>query len=134
MTYAHNQFLAENTRIGVYEINDALKVRRFDIIYRAWNHHLKEWVVLHEYFPGEIAARGEDGLNVEPKLASDKENFEFGLKEFLHQAEMLAQIEHPNIAVTENKLQLNGTAYRIVDYQAEASNSALENSLTLDRF
>ncbi|GJL71103.1 MAG: hypothetical protein NMNS01_03020 [Nitrosomonas sp.] len=130
MTYAHKQFLAENTRIGVYEINDVLKVRPFDIIYRAWNHHLKEWVVLHEYFPGEIATRGDDGLNVGPKLASDKENFEFGLKAFLHQAEILMQIEHPNIAVTENKLQLNGTVYRIEDYQAGMSDSGLENSLT----
>ena len=50
MTYTHNQPLAVNTRIGVYEINDVSKIRRFDIIYRAWNHHLKERVVLHEYF------------------------------------------------------------------------------------
>lgn len=130
MTYTQNQSLAANTRIGVYEINDVLKVRRFDIIYRAWNHHLKAWVVLHEYFPDDIAARADDGLNVGPRLVSDKENFEFGLKAFLDQAEILAQIEHPNIAVTENKLQLNGTAYRIVDYRTEMSDAGLENSLT----
>lgn len=130
MTYTHNQPLAVNTRIGVYEINDVSKIRRFDIIYRAWNHHLKERVVLHEYFPGDFAARGDDGLNVGPKLASEKESFEFGLKAFLNQAEILARIEHPNVAVTENILQLNGTAYLIVGFQAALSNSGLENALT----
>ncbi len=126
MTYTHNQVLPESTRIGVYEINDVLKIGPFDITYRAWNHHVKEWVVLHEYFPCDFAIRGEGGLNVEPKLASDKENVEYGLKEFLKLGEILAQIEHPNIALVENILQFNGTAYLIVDYQEGMSRSELE--------
>lgn len=130
MTNTHNQLLPENTRIGVYEIKDALKIGPFNITYRALNHHLKEWVVLYEYFPDDIAIRGDDGLTVQPKLTSDKENFEYGLKAFLSQAEILVKIEHPNIAVAENTLQLNGTAYLIVDYQEGMSNSELENSLT----
>ena len=128
MTYTHNQVLPESTRIGVYEINDVLKIGPFDITYRAWNHHVKEWVVLHEYFPCDFAIRGEGGLNVEPKLASDKENFECGLKAFLKLGEILAQIEHPNIALVENILQFNGTAYLIVAYQEGMSRSELEYS------
>ena len=130
MTYTHNQVLPENTRIGVYEINDILKIGPFNITYRAWNHHVKEWVVLHEYFPYDFAIRGDDGLNVEPKLVSDKENFEYGLKAFLKLGEILAQIEHPNIAIVENTLQFNSTAYLVVVYQEGMSRSELEYSPT----
>jgi serine/threonine protein kinase len=127
MTYTHNKVLPESSRIGVYEINDVLKIGPFTITYRAWNHHVKEWVVLHEYFPCDFAIRGDDGLNVEPKLTSEKENFEYGLQAFLKLGEILAQIEHPNIAVVENTLQFNGTVYLIVDYQEGMPRSELES-------
>ena len=127
MTYTHNKVLPESSRIGVYEINDVLKIGPFTITYRAWNHHVKEWVVLHEYFPCDFAIRGDDGLNVKPKLTSEKENFEYGLQAFLKLGEILAQIEHPNIAVVENTLQFNGTVYLIVDYQEGMPRSELES-------
>ena len=130
MTYTHHQVLPKGTRMGVYEINDVLKIGPFNITYRAWNHHLKEWVVLHEYFPCDFVIRGDDGLIVEPKLTSDKENFEYGLKAFLKLGEILAQIDHPNIVIAENTLQFNGTAYLIVDYQEGMSSSELEDSPT----
>lgn len=114
MTNIHNQILPVGTQIGVYEIKDVVKVGTFDIVYRAWNHHLKEWVKIQEYFPHDFAMRASDGLGVEFKSAGDKENYEYGLKAFLDQAEILTQIEHPNIVIAENVLQLNGTAYLIL--------------------
>jgi len=114
MTYIHDRILPTGTQMGVYEIKDVAKVGAFDITYRAWNHHLKEWVKIQEYFPHDFAIRASDGLGVEFKSAGDKENYEYGLKAFLDQAEILTQIEHPNIAIAENVLQLNGTAYLIL--------------------
>jgi len=117
MTHLHDQILPEGTQIGVYEIKGASKIGTFDITYRAWNHHLKEWVKIQEYFPRDFAIRANDGLGVEPKSPGDKEIFEYGLKAFLHQAEALTQIEHPNIAAAENILPFNGTAYLIMAAQ-----------------
>lgn len=119
MTQIHDQTLPESTQIGVYEIKGVAKVSAFDITYRAWNHHLKERVKIREYFPHDFAQRAMDGIGVEPKLLyrADKENYDYGLKAFLDQAEVLTQIEHPNIAVTENILSLNGTAYLIMGAQ-----------------
>ncbi|WP_295623553.1 serine/threonine-protein kinase [uncultured Nitrosomonas sp.] len=117
MTQIHDQILPEGTQIGVYEIKGVAKVGSFDITYRAWNHHLKERVKIREYFPHDFAIRAMDGLGVEPKFLTDKEKFDYGLKAFLDQAEILTQIEHPNIAVTENILSLNGTAYLIMGTQ-----------------
>lgn len=117
MTRIHDQILPEDTQIGVYEIKDASKIGTFDITYRAWNHHLKGRVKIQEFFPHDFAIRTSDGLGVEPKSPNDKENFEYGLKVFLDQGEILTQIEHPNLAAAENILQINGTAYLIMDYQ-----------------
>lgn len=114
MTHIHDQILPAGTQIGVYEIKDAAKISAFDITYRAWNHHMKERVKIREYFPHDFAIRSSNGLGVEPKSPSDKENFEYGLKVFLDQAEILTQIEHPNIVAAENILPFNGTAYLIM--------------------
>lgn len=128
MSHIHNQILPAGTQIGVYEIKDAAKISAFDITYRAWNHHMKERVKIREYFPHDFAIRASNGLGVEPKTPGDKENFEYGLKAFLDQAEMLTQIEHPNIAVAENILPFNGTAYLIMGTQEGTPLSKLVES------
>ena len=97
MTHLHDQILPTGTQLGVYEIKGVLKVGAFDITYHAWNHHLKERVDIQEFFPHELAVRTNGGLGTEPKSPNDKENFEYGLKTFVDYAELLTQIEHPNI-------------------------------------
>jgi serine/threonine protein kinase len=128
MTYIHDQILPEGTQLGVYEIKEASQIDTFDITYRAWNHHLKGWAEIQEYFPHDFAIRANDGLSVKSKSPNDKENFEYGLKAFLDQAEILTQIEHPNIVTAENILQFNGTAYLIMDYQEGVPLSTLVRS------
>ncbi|MEI2658637.1 MAG: protein kinase [Nitrosomonas sp.] len=130
MTNIHDQILPEGTQIGVYEIKDTLKISPFDITYRAWNHHLKEQVKIQEYFPHDFAVRANDGLSVEPRSPEDKDNFDYGLKAFLDQAEMLTQIKHPNIVVAENSLPFNGTAYLIMSIREGVSLSKLIQSET----
>ncbi|MEK6737000.1 MAG: protein kinase [Pseudomonadota bacterium] len=128
MTHIHDQTLPEGTQIGVYEIKGTLNVGAFDITYRGWNHHLKERVEIWEYFPQDFAMRASNGLGVEPKSPQDKENFDYGLKAFLDQADILTQIEHPNIVATENILSFNGTAYLIMVHQESVPLSKLVRS------
>jgi serine/threonine protein kinase len=130
MTNIHDKTLPAGTQIGVYEIKGTVKVNPFDIIYRAWNHHLKEQVRIQEYFPNDFAVRASDGLRVEAKSLEDKENFDYGLKAFLDQAEMLTQIEHPNLVLAENSLPFNDTAYLIMSTRDGTSLSKLIQSET----
>ncbi len=130
MINIHDQILPVGTQIGVYEIKGTVKLNPFDIIYRAWNHHLKEQVRIQEYFPNNFAVRASDGLRVEAKSLEDKENFDYGLKAFLDQAEMLTQIEHPNLVLAENSLPFNGTAYLIMSTRDGTSLSKLIQSET----
>ncbi|MEQ1530089.1 MAG: protein kinase [Methylococcales bacterium] len=128
MSDIHKQILPVGTRLGVYEIKEAFKIDAFNITYRAWNHHLKERVEIQEYFPFDLAMRGNDGIGVECKSPSTKENFAHGLKAFLDQAEILTQIEHTNIVSAENVLQFNGTAYLILASQKGVALSKLVQS------
>lgn len=130
MTDIHNQILPKGTWIGVYEVKDTLQIGAYDITYRAWNHHLKERVEIQEYFPHDFAIRANDGVSVEPKSPADKNNFQYGLEAFQGQAEILMQIEHPNIATVENILQLNGTAYQVMPHQEGVPLSRLVQSPT----
>ncbi len=113
MAHIHDHILPAGTRLGVYEIKKATTVDTFDITYLAWNHHLKEQVEIQEYFPHDFAIRADNGVGVEPKSSGDRDNFNYGLKAFLAQAETLTQIEHPNVIKAENTLHFNGTAYLI---------------------
>lgn len=117
MTHIHHQVLPEGTQIGVYEIKGIAKITAFEITYRAWNHHLKEQVKIREYFPYDFAQRTADHRGVEPKSPEDKENYDYGLKAFLNQAEALTQFEHPHIVPLENILPFNGTAYMIMGFR-----------------
>lgn len=131
MTHVHSQILPQGTQIGVYEIKKATKAGNFDITYRAWNHHLKEYVEILEYFPDDLAIRKDDGLGVAEKTVDEKESFEYGLKAFLNQGEALAQIEHPNVATAENTLQFNGTAYLIMRcYEGVPLSRLIQSSTT----
>ncbi len=130
MSHIQSQTLPLGTHLGVYEIKEVSKIDMFQITYRAWNHHLKEWVMIQEYFPQNFVIRANTGLNVEAKSPNDKKNFDYGLNAFLDQAENLSQIEHPNVVKAENILQFNKTAYLVTGFQDGALLAKLTGSKT----
>ncbi len=131
MTRTHDQFLPEGAKIGVYEIKNVLSSDSFSVSYRALNHHMKGQVVLKEYFPQDLAKREKGQQEITFSSPEKQESFEFGLKEFLQQADTLLLIEHPNIVPTENVLQINGTVYLILTHQTGVPLSKLDNTSEL---
>ncbi len=131
MTRTHDQFLPEGTKIGVYEIKNVLSSDSFSVSYRALNHHMKGQVILKEYFPQDLAKREKGQQEITFSSPDKRESFEFGLKEFLQQADTLLLIEHPNIVPTENVLQINGTVYLILTHQTGVPLSKLDNTSEL---
>ncbi|MEN8260764.1 MAG: serine/threonine-protein kinase, partial [Pseudomonadota bacterium] len=117
MTQFQDQALREGVHIGVYEIKGILGATRFAITYRGWNHHLNAKVVLKEYFPHDYAVRREEGRIVAPKAENDREIYEYGLASFVEQADVLGQIQQHSVVGVHNALQINGTAYLIMDYE-----------------
>jgi len=88
----------------------------FGVTYLAWDLVLHTTVAVKEYFPGKLAMRSPDHSTVVFNGDKDKEEFDYGLEQFLLEARTLAQFSHPNIVRVREFFQQNNTAYLVMDY------------------
>lgn len=103
-------------RLGEYLIAAVLGEGGFGITYRARDTKLGVDVAIKEYFPTVYADRTKASTIV-PRPGSDMENYEWGLNEFLKEAQVLAKFKHPHIVRVLRFLEANGTAYTIMEYE-----------------
>ena len=111
----HKQALPAGFCLGSYRVLRVLGVGGFGVTYLCEHAGLGVQVAVKEYLPNEIAVR--DGAAVQPKSASDREGFEWGLGRFLDEARTLARFEHPNVVRVRDRLEANSTAYIVMDYE-----------------
>lgn len=117
MAQLPKQSLPVGATIGVYEIKEAVRSDSLGITYKAWNEHLSAVVTLKEYFPKDLVFRSENNEVMVSKPDLDSDNFDYGLKSFIKQAEILADLQHPNINAVHNVVELNNTAYIATDLE-----------------
>lgn len=117
MTQSKEHSLKKGIHIGVYEIKEVIRTDDFGITYRAWNEHLNSLVAMTEYFPADLAIRDEGDATVKPKDETSLEAYQYGLQQFIQQAEILEEIKHQNLVGVHNVLQFNDTAYLVMDLE-----------------
>lgn len=91
----------------------------FGITYLAWDISLATPVAIKEYKPRGLVERAPDRLTVLPQSQEDEALFHTGLKQFLDEARLLAQLaqlNHPNIVRVRTFFEANGTGYMVMDY------------------
>lgn len=99
-----------------YRVEEVLGAGSFGITYRAYDEHLDTTVAIKEYYPGHIADRGDDTLTVRPLDPEDREDFTFGLEQFMQEGRQVARFTHPNIVDVRSYFEQNGTGYLVMDY------------------
>jgi serine/threonine protein kinase len=87
------RLLPAGTRLDEFEILRPLGIGGFGIVYLALDHSLLRQVALKEFIPGELAARGTDGM-VRPR-SDCVEPFQHALESFFNEARLLAPFDHP---------------------------------------
>ena len=109
------QPLRRGARLQEYVIEKVLGQGGFGITYRVVDN-LDRKLAIKEYFPAEVYrdARTE---HVRANGASAQEAFAQGLRRFLGEAAILAQLKHPNIIGVLRYFEANGTAYLVMDYE-----------------
>lgn len=113
----HRNILPEGFLLQEYQIKSVLgKPGGFGITYLAKDTNLDQFVAVKEYLPTEFAIR-EGRSTVCIRSVSDKEAFEWGLKRFTEEAQVLARFKHPNIIWVLRFFRENGTAYMVMEYQ-----------------
>ncbi len=113
----HRNALPQGFKLHEYRIESVLgKPGGFGITYLATDTHLRQLVAIKEYLPNEFAMR--DGVStVLVKSSSDESSFQWGLKCFLEEAQLLAKFNHKNIIRVLRFFEANGTAYMVMEYQ-----------------
>ena len=111
------QTLPPGTRLENFEIGNVLGIGGFGITYKGYDHSLECDVAIKEYLPGDLAMRVSDGSMVIPRSEDDISVYQYGLNRFLDEARTLAKFKDPNIIRVIRFLEMNGTAYIVMDYE-----------------
>ena len=100
-----------------YQVGRVLgKPGGFGITYLGWDIRLEALVAIKEYLPRDLAGRTNNQTTISPYSKEDRDNFRYGLEQFLGEARMLARFDHPNIVRVRSFFEQNGTAYLVMDY------------------
>ncbi len=101
---------------GQYIIDKVLGQGGFGITYRALDHkNNNQPIALKEYFPDSLVYREMTAVISYP--GERRENFEYGKKSFLEEAETLARfLGNKNIVRVYSYFEENGTAYFAMEY------------------
>ncbi len=112
-----SQTLPSGYKLQDYSIESVLGTGGFGITYLARDNNLGTQVAIKEYCPQDLASR--DGrMTITPLPGESAEHYEWGRQQFLKEARALAQFKHNNIVRVLRFLELNGTAYMIMEYEA----------------
>ncbi len=118
--------------LAEFQIERVLGEGGFGIVYLARDLQLERQVALKEYMPGSLAGRAQD-LSVVVRSEHDRPTFELGLRSFVNEAKLLAQLDHPTLVKAHRFWQERGTAYMVMPYyQGQTLKRALSGRLPPD--
>jgi OFA family oxalate/formate antiporter-like MFS transporter len=100
-----------------YVIESLLGHGGFGITYAADDQVLGARVAIKEYLPRHLATRAEGRTQVSVYSGAARQHFDYGLKKFMEEAQVLAQFSHhPNVVSARDYFEANGTAYMVMEY------------------
>lgn len=108
--------LPDNFELYEFKLEKVLGQGGFGITYLALDMNLMQHVAIKEYFPREFANRDSTFTIHAVGNSEDKDTFAWGLKRFLDEARVLAQLSHPNIISIKRFFEAHGTAYLVMEY------------------
>lgn len=108
--------LPSNFELNEFKLEKVLGQGGFGITYLALDMNLMQHVAIKEYYPREFANRDSTFTIHAVGNSEDKQTFAWGLKRFLEEARVLAQLNHPNIISIKRFFEAHGTAYLVMEY------------------
>lgn len=111
--------LATGYQLGEYQIESVLGAGGFGITYKARDAKLGADVAIKEYFPQSLALRADSQGTIIPRTDNPTfaKDYQWGLDQFLKEAQALARFKHQHIVRVLRFFDLNGTAYMVMEYE-----------------
>lgn len=111
------QALPSGYELDEYVIDHEIGSGGFGVTYKGYDKNLNRVVAIKEYFPFDLASRGQRHT-VSPKTqaASDISDYRWGLDGFIQEARTLALFEHPSIIRVVRYIERNNTAYIVMEF------------------
>lgn len=102
---------------GRYLIGKVLGYGGFGVTYIAYDEVIARKVAIKEYLPGEFSTRLPGQTRITTYEGEREEQFSNGLKKFVDEAKMLAQMHETNgVVQIFNSFEENATAYIVMEY------------------
>lgn len=98
-----------------YKIERLLGAGGFGITYLARDINLNYLVVIKEFLPQDMATRDQSHIIVTP-FTKDTKSYQHLLLRFSEEAQLLANMRHPNIVKVTRFFKANNTAYFVMEY------------------
>jgi serine/threonine protein kinase/tetratricopeptide (TPR) repeat protein len=100
-----------------YVIESLLGHGGFGITYAAYDKVLNVRVAVKEYLPRQLATRAEGQTKVSVFTGEARQQYIYGLRKFLEEAQSMARFaHHPNVVSARDYFEANGTAYMVMEY------------------
>jgi serine/threonine protein kinase len=111
-------YLPQGTKLhNRYVIEGLLGHGGFGITYAAHDKTLNVRVAVKEYLPRQLATRAEGQTKVSVFTGEARQQYDYGLRKFLEEAQSVARFSHhPNIVSARDYFEANGTAYMVMEY------------------
>ena len=106
---------SRGSRGGEFSPDPVLGAGGFGITYLAAHLRLGGEYVVKEYFPAGNAIR-RNSTEVTSKSDGDEASFRDGMEGFFKEAQLLHDMDHPNIVMVTDAFETNGTAYFSMPY------------------
>jgi len=108
--------LPTGTILDCYRIIKLIGSGGFSLIYLAEDEDTHDEVAIKEYLPKRFGKR-KGNAPVEVTAPEKHASFQRGRRLFYQEANVLAQLKHPNIVNVRNCFLANNTAYLVMDYE-----------------
>ena len=115
MSFERHDALATGTILHGHTVEKVMSEGGFGIVYLVSHLATGEKRVIKEYMPS-FALRAGDSQNVGPRSISDQDTFEWGLKAFVEEAQLLMRMKHLYVVPVIEAFHKFGTAYLVMPY------------------
>ncbi len=110
----YSSALAPGSMLSTYRIEAVLGQGGFGVTYLAYDSVEERQVVIKENLPKDYAFREPSSSRVH--VHGKAEDFAWAMKNFVAEARLLAELDHPHIVKVHRAFETNNTAYYVMDH------------------